>query len=141
MLGRKLVTEQTGPLGRLIKRVYVEQAVQAVHELMVALLVETSSGELTLLGSTSRGGHGISRLPDTGEKSARARPFCRDRDRLSQIGVCELRLAVGRLHMFRAIDRVSKFTYVEFHRTPTPPRGLASSATSWLPSATRSGSC
>lgn len=27
---------------------------------------------------------------------------------------CQLRLADGKLHMFLAIDRVSKFTYVEF---------------------------
>ena len=31
------------------------------------------------------------------------------------IDICELRLAEGKLNMFPAIDRVSKFTYVEFH--------------------------
>jgi hypothetical protein len=31
------------------------------------------------------------------------------------IDICELRLAEGKLNMFLAINRVSKFTYVEFH--------------------------
>ena len=33
----------------------------------------------------------------------------------STFDICELRLADGKLIMFLAIDRVSKFTYVEFH--------------------------
>ena len=32
------------------------------------------------------------------------------------IDICELRLTEGKLNMFLAIDRVSKFTYVEFHQ-------------------------
>ncbi len=33
------------------------------------------------------------------------------------IDSCELRHAHGKLVMFLAIDRVSKFTYVEFHES------------------------
>src|SRR5215204_4160579 len=47
----------------------------------------------------------------------------------TQSTVCELRLAAGKLHMFLAIDRVSKFTYVEFHEhanTTTGPAFLRS---------------
>jgi transposase InsO family protein len=39
--------------------------------------------------------------------------------------VCELRHADGKLHMFLAIDRVSKFTYVEFHERATAAIGAA----------------
>jgi transposase InsO family protein len=45
------------------------------------------------------------------------------------VDVCELRLAAGKLRMFLAIDRVSKFTYVEFHEhanTTTRPAFLRS---------------
>jgi hypothetical protein len=58
--------------------------------------------------------HGISRRPieEIAEK--------RERFKAYEIGYvhidsCELRHAAGKLIMFVAIDRVSKFTYVEFH--------------------------
>src|SRR5262249_13347016 len=35
------------------------------------------------------------------------------------IDVCELRWAAGKVHMFLAIDRVSKFAYVELHPAAT----------------------
>ena len=31
-------------------------------------------------------------------------------------------LAAGKLHMFLAIDRVSRFTHVGFHEPPAPPQ-------------------
>jgi succinyl-CoA synthetase beta subunit len=55
MLGRKLVTDQTGPLGRVTKRVYIERAVQPSRELMIALLVDTITAELIVIGSASGG--------------------------------------------------------------------------------------
>jgi hypothetical protein len=42
------------------------------------------------------------------------------------IDSCELRLAEGKLNMFLAIDRVSKFTYVEFHENVGKMYGAAS---------------
>ena len=36
----------------------------------------------------------------------------------------ELRLAQGKLNMFLAIDRVSKFTYVEFHNDAGKMNGV-----------------
>ena len=41
------------------------------------------------------------------------------------IDICELRLADGKLNMFLAIDRVSKFTYVEFHDNAGKMNGAA----------------
>ena len=59
--------------------------------------------------------HGISRLPDSQEKASKRGKFAEPTIGYVHIDHCELRLADGKLHMFLAIDRVSKFTYVEFH--------------------------
>jgi transposase-like protein len=58
--------------------------------------------------------HGISRLPveETAEKRKRFKTY---EIGYVHIDSCELRHADGKLVMFLAIDRVSKFTYVEFH--------------------------
>ena len=59
--------------------------------------------------------HGISRLPDGQEKASKRGKFAETTIGYVHLDHCELRLADGKLHMFLAIDRVSKFTYVEFH--------------------------
>src|SRR5687768_11910905 len=59
--------------------------------------------------------HGISRLPDSQEKASRRGKFAETTIGYVHLDHCELRLTDGKLHMFLAIDRVSKFTYVEFH--------------------------
>ena len=58
--------------------------------------------------------HGISRLPveEAAEKRKRFKTY---EIGYVHIDSCELRHADGKLVMFLAIDRVSKFTYVEFH--------------------------
>ena len=68
--------------------------------------------------------YGISRLPkeEAGDKRNRFKSY--------QIGYvhidsCELRHADGKLVMFLAIDRVSKFTYVEFHDSAGKKEGAA----------------
>ena len=60
-------------------------------------------------------GTGISRLPDSQEKASKRGKFAETTIGYVHLDHCELRLAHGKLHMFLAIDRVSKFTYVEFH--------------------------
>ena len=57
--------------------------------------------------------HGISQLPkeETADKRSRFKTYAIG---YVHIDSCELRLAHGKLIMFLAIDRVSKFTYVEF---------------------------
>jgi len=59
--------------------------------------------------------HGISRLPESAEKASKRGRFADTTIGYVHIDICELRLAEGKLNMFLAIDRVSKFTYVEFH--------------------------
>ena len=58
--------------------------------------------------------HGISRLPTEETMTKRGR-FAETTIGYVHIDSCELRHADGKLHMFLAIDRVSKFTFVEFY--------------------------
>jgi transposase-like protein len=69
--------------------------------------------------------HGISRLPESEDKPSRRGRFAETAIGYVHIDVCELRLATGKLHMFLAIDRVSKFTYVEFHEHANTTTGPA----------------
>jgi succinyl-CoA synthetase beta subunit len=66
LLGRKLVTTQTGKDGQKVKRILVEAAVAATRELHLALLIDSSSGELMLLGS-AKGGEDIEAQVARGE--------------------------------------------------------------------------
>jgi succinyl-CoA synthetase beta subunit len=50
LLGRKLVTQQTGPDGHLVKRVLVEEAVDGGQEFYLAAMVEPLSGSIMFLG-------------------------------------------------------------------------------------------
>src|SRR3954467_13307081 len=56
--------------------------------------------------------HGISRLPRDEERASKRERFAETRIGYVHIDICELRLAQGKLFMFLAIDRVSKFTHV-----------------------------
>src|SRR5918993_1077906 len=58
--------------------------------------------------------HGISRLPKDPEKASKRGRFAETRIGYVHIDACELRLSEGRLFMFLAIDRVSKFAHVAF---------------------------
>ena len=69
--------------------------------------------------------HGISRLPESEDKTSRRGRFAETAIGYVHIDICELRLAAGKLHMFLAIDRVSKFTYVEFHEHANTTTGPA----------------
>ncbi|HEX5318686.1 MAG TPA: ADP-forming succinate--CoA ligase subunit beta [Stellaceae bacterium] len=55
LLGKRLVTHQTGPQGRDVKRVYVETACDIARELYLALSVDRASGRLTLIGAAEGG--------------------------------------------------------------------------------------
>jgi transposase-like protein len=58
--------------------------------------------------------HGISRLPEDPNRASKRGKFADTAIGYVHIDISELRLAQGKLHMFLAIDRVSKFTYIEF---------------------------
>jgi succinyl-CoA synthetase beta subunit len=55
MLGKRLVTHQTGPQGRDVKRVYVESASDIARELYLALSVDRASGRTTLIAAAEGG--------------------------------------------------------------------------------------
>jgi succinyl-CoA synthetase beta subunit len=55
MLGHILVTRQTGPRGREVKRVYVEEGCDIKRELYLGILLDRKSGRITLMGSSEGG--------------------------------------------------------------------------------------
>jgi transposase InsO family protein len=69
--------------------------------------------------------HGISRLPRDEATAAKRQRFAETRIGYVHIDVCELRLAQGKLFMFLAIDRVSKFAHVAFFDANTKVNGAA----------------
>src|SRR5829696_5382655 len=69
--------------------------------------------------------HGISRLPEGDEKASKRKRFAETRISYVHADACQLRSAEGNAHMFLAIDRVSKFAYVELHDTAEMATGAA----------------
>ena len=55
MIGMNLVTHQTGPEGRQVKRVYIEEGCEIARELYLGMLVDRDTGRLTLMASTEGG--------------------------------------------------------------------------------------
>ncbi|MCX7890448.1 MAG: ADP-forming succinate--CoA ligase subunit beta [Rhodobacteraceae bacterium] len=55
MLGRTLVTLQTGPAGRTVNRVYIEDGSDIERELYLALLIDRRSGRISFVASTEGG--------------------------------------------------------------------------------------
>jgi succinyl-CoA synthetase beta subunit len=55
MIGHTLVTKQTGPHGRPVRRVYVEAGCDIARELYLSLLVDRVSGRVTIIASTEGG--------------------------------------------------------------------------------------
>jgi transposase InsO family protein len=69
--------------------------------------------------------HGISRLPQDEDRTSKRKRFTETRIGYVHIDVCELRLSTGKLFMFLAIDRVSKFVHVAFFDANTKLNGAA----------------
>jgi len=55
ILGKALVTHQTGPQGRVVRRVYVESASQVARELYLALVVDRKAESVAIIASTEGG--------------------------------------------------------------------------------------
>ncbi|EGO96082.1 ADP-forming succinate--CoA ligase subunit beta [Acidiphilium sp. PM] len=55
MLGNTLVTKQTGPAGRVVRRVYVEAGCDIKRELYLSLLVDRAKSEIVIMASTEGG--------------------------------------------------------------------------------------
>ncbi len=55
MLGHVLVTKQTGPDGKEVKRIYVEEGADIKRELYLGMLVDRGTGRVTIIASTEGG--------------------------------------------------------------------------------------
>ncbi|WP_134724535.1 ADP-forming succinate--CoA ligase subunit beta [Paracoccus luteus] len=55
MLGRTLVTHQTGPAGKQVNRIYIEDGSDIARELYLALLVDRSTSRISFVASTEGG--------------------------------------------------------------------------------------
>jgi succinyl-CoA synthetase beta subunit len=55
MLGRVLITKQTGPKGREVKRVYIEDGCDIKRELYAGMLIDRKSGRITAMASAEGG--------------------------------------------------------------------------------------
>jgi succinyl-CoA synthetase beta subunit len=68
MLGRTLVTHQTGPAGKQVNRVYIEDGSDIARELYLALLIDRQTSRISFVASTE-GGMDIEQVAhDTPEK-------------------------------------------------------------------------
>ncbi|MFV0321577.1 MAG: ADP-forming succinate--CoA ligase subunit beta [Alphaproteobacteria bacterium] len=55
MIGMDLITHQTGPEGKEVKRVYIEEGVDIARELYVSMLVDRATSQVTFMASTEGG--------------------------------------------------------------------------------------
>ena len=55
MLGMTLVTHQTGPAGKVVKRIYVEAGCDIKRELYLGMLVDRATSRVTIMASTEGG--------------------------------------------------------------------------------------
>src|SRR5262249_9633690 len=55
MLGKHLVTKQTGAAGRQVNRIYIEDGADIEKELYLSLLVDRGSGRVAFVASTEGG--------------------------------------------------------------------------------------
>ncbi|HEX4298501.1 MAG TPA: ADP-forming succinate--CoA ligase subunit beta [Devosia sp.] len=55
MLGHTLVTKQTGPAGKVVNRLYIEDGADIARELYCSLLVDRETGEVAFVVSTEGG--------------------------------------------------------------------------------------
>ncbi len=55
MLGRTLVTHQTGPEGKVVNRIYIEEGASIARELYLALLIDRASSRIAFVCSTEGG--------------------------------------------------------------------------------------
>jgi len=64
LLGKRLVTHQTGPAGKVCNRLYVEAGTEIAKELYFCFLVDRTSERIVMVGS-SQGGMEIEELAET----------------------------------------------------------------------------
>lgn len=64
LLGRRLVTRQTGPQGKLVGRLYIEEATDIAREIYIAFVLDRSAERIVCVASTA-GGMDIEEIAET----------------------------------------------------------------------------
>ncbi|MBF0399210.1 MAG: ADP-forming succinate--CoA ligase subunit beta [Magnetococcales bacterium] len=55
ILGMTLVTKQTGPKGKEVKRIYIEEGCDIARELYLGMVIDRGNGRITMMASTEGG--------------------------------------------------------------------------------------
>lgn len=55
LLGKVLVTKQTGPQGKEVKRLYIEEGSEIKHEYYLSFVLDRSTSRITIMGSSEGG--------------------------------------------------------------------------------------
>ncbi|MBF0271541.1 MAG: ADP-forming succinate--CoA ligase subunit beta [Magnetococcales bacterium] len=55
MLGMTLITKQTGPAGKEVKRIYVEEGCRIARELYLGMVIDRATSRVTMMASTEGG--------------------------------------------------------------------------------------
>ena len=55
MMGKKLVTHQTGPEGKEVKRLYIEEASEILNEFYLSCLIDRETAKVAFISSTEGG--------------------------------------------------------------------------------------
>src|SRR5215469_11746234 len=76
ILGMTLVTPQTGPAGRIVKRLLIEEGLDIKRELYLGLLVDRAAGRVVFMASAGRHGNRRSRQERSLRDLARDHPSC-----------------------------------------------------------------
>jgi len=79
MLGKTLITHQTGPKGKTVKRVYVEEAIEIDKEFYLSCLVDRRTAKIVFI-SSSKGGVDIEKIAlETPEKIIKTKVFLNEK--------------------------------------------------------------
>jgi succinyl-CoA synthetase beta subunit len=94
MLGRHLMTAQTGPEGRIVHRVLVEETCSIAHELYLAAVIDRAAGGPVLIASRE-GGMNIEEVAARNPERIFREPF----DPLAGLNPYQIRKLGWRLHL------------------------------------------
>ncbi len=117
LLGSTLVTAQTGPGGKPVKAVYVEEKIEAAREMYLAVLVDRGAGRVAFLGA-AEGGEDIEETaareagklkrliidPNTGLVADEARAFAASLDLAGEPAKAAADLMAGLYEAFVELD-------------------------------------
>ncbi len=67
MMGKTLITHQTGPLGKEVKRLYIEEASEIAKEFYLSCLIDRETSKIAFISSTE-GGMNIERVAEESPK-------------------------------------------------------------------------